>query len=594
MLSLALPATCVVHSIPVAITTFSMESMNSSNYPLRNILEPHAHDVLCGRGGGTNNHIGNSHWRLLVAANKQLYVTLPKRQKMLLSRSIVNAVRSQNPPGRFLEKNSKTNQWYDVGDHRAQEKTSQALREGAPDLKKKNSGGKLDDESTKQSDVTDSTTSSSTSQVPTVSPVSPKQTPSHAFSPQFSGSVSTETGFPTGLTNMPQLPGIPQLFAPPSQMMQMQMLAHMNQQQQQQQQQEGVLLYAGPNMQPVRLYPTMVMNEHGMMVPGMSMMPAGIMTTMQAPIASSDATYSTLSQLSRSGFTDQGSSTHSTGTNPVPYETRRANKQHSTGSDVQHTNTTTFDEYLSSAPAEGFQGADMSVNSGFLTDVEIMKLQANGTFGSIMSYKEDKDTRTDRDVAETQAPTSLEPTGISFGDFSMMSVGTNRLEAGGMSFGTMMSTGTNLPDGGLEAIGTSFGSLSLEPWNRERLFQALEVTGGGPEIPPMFHVEEKATGNLLDCSDTESEGSVDKPDLGAHKSEAWEKMQASVAQTQLLHAQSNEVMPPPVNVQSANQMVGVTLSLPSKNLERDFSSLSAWNDLFHDRDDEGPTESQRK
>ena len=87
---------------------------------------------------------------------------------------------------------------------------------------------------------------------------------------------------------------------------------------------------------------------------------------------------------------------------------------------------------------------------------------------------------------------------------------------------------------------------------------------------------------------------MDKPDLGAHKSEAWEKMQASVAQTQLLHAQSNEVMPPPVNVQSANQMVGVTLSLPSKNLERDFSSLSAWNDLFHDRDDEGPTESQRK
>jgi len=564
-----------------------MASMNSSNYPLRDILEPHAHDVLCGRGGGTNNHIGNSHWRLLVAANKQLYVTLPKRQKMLLSRSIVNAVRSQNPPGRFLEKNSKTNHWYDVGDHRAQEKTSQALREGAPDLKKKNPGGKLDDDSTKQSDVTDSTTSSNNSHVPTVSPVSPKQTPSHVINPQFSGSVSTETGFPTGMTSMPQIPGIPQLFAPPSQMMQMQM-AQMNQQQQQ-----GVLLYAGPNMQPVRLYPTMVMNEHGMMVPGMSMMPAGIMPTMQAPIANSGVTYSTSSQLPRSGFTDQGSSTHSPGRKPVPHETGRASKHHSAGSDVQHTNTTTFDEYLSSAPTEGFQGADMSFNSGFLTDVEIMKLQANGTFGSIMSYKEDKDTRTDRDVADAQAPVSLEPTGISFGDMSMMSVGTNRLEAGGMSFGTMMSLGTNLPDGGLEAIGTSFGSLSLEPWNRERLFQALEVTGGGPEIPPMFHVEEKATGNLLDCSDTESEGSVDKPDLGAHKSEAWEKMQASVAQTQLLHAQSNEVMPPPVNVPSSGKMVGI-LSLPTTNLERDFSALSSWNDSFHDRGDEGPTESRQK
>ena len=151
--------------------------MNYSNYPLKDIPQPHDHDVLCGRGGGTNNHskllihyacaaryinqlllvdvnkcmlfvpnrhfisilyppspplppVGNSHWRMLVAANKQLYITLPKRQKMLLSRSIVNAVRSQNPPGRFLQKDGKTKLWFDVGDQRAQEKTSQALREG--------------------------------------------------------------------------------------------------------------------------------------------------------------------------------------------------------------------------------------------------------------------------------------------------------------------------------------------------------------------------------------------------------------------------------------------------------------------------------
>jgi len=74
---------------------------------------------------------------MLVAANKQLYVTLPKRQKMLLSRSIVHAVRSQNPPGRFLQKDGKTDFWYDIGDQKAQEKTSQALREGAPELRSK-------------------------------------------------------------------------------------------------------------------------------------------------------------------------------------------------------------------------------------------------------------------------------------------------------------------------------------------------------------------------------------------------------------------------------------------------------------------------
>lgn len=68
---------------------------------------------------------------MLVVANKRMYVTLPKRQKILLSRSIVNAVRSQAPPGRFLQEDPKSHTWYDVGDQRAQEKTSQALREGA-------------------------------------------------------------------------------------------------------------------------------------------------------------------------------------------------------------------------------------------------------------------------------------------------------------------------------------------------------------------------------------------------------------------------------------------------------------------------------
>jgi hypothetical protein len=98
-------------------------------YPLKDIPQPHQHDVLCGRGGGTNNYLGNSNWRTLVASNKELYVTLPRKKKMLLSKSIVNAVRSQNPPGRFLQKHSGTDMYYDIGDQKAQEKTSQALRE---------------------------------------------------------------------------------------------------------------------------------------------------------------------------------------------------------------------------------------------------------------------------------------------------------------------------------------------------------------------------------------------------------------------------------------------------------------------------------
>merc|ERR1712048_144538 len=45
----------------------------------------------------------------------------------------INAVRlSQNPPGRFLQKDRRTKLWFDVGDQRAQEETARALREGEP------------------------------------------------------------------------------------------------------------------------------------------------------------------------------------------------------------------------------------------------------------------------------------------------------------------------------------------------------------------------------------------------------------------------------------------------------------------------------
>ena len=55
---------------------------------------------------------------------------------MSISRSIVEAVRSLDPPGRFLEKDPVTGLWSDIGQRRAIEKCSQALRDGAKDLKR--------------------------------------------------------------------------------------------------------------------------------------------------------------------------------------------------------------------------------------------------------------------------------------------------------------------------------------------------------------------------------------------------------------------------------------------------------------------------
>lgn len=63
-------------------------------------------------------------------------MTSTKRQKMSISRSIVEAVRSLDPPGRFLEKDPKTGLWSDIGHKKAVEKTSQALRDGAASLRK--------------------------------------------------------------------------------------------------------------------------------------------------------------------------------------------------------------------------------------------------------------------------------------------------------------------------------------------------------------------------------------------------------------------------------------------------------------------------
>jgi hypothetical protein len=99
---------------------------------MEGIAEPHDHDVLCGRGGGSNNHRGNEAFRKLVGAVKVEYVACPKREKPIIAMRVVQAVRAQSPPGRFLQHDKLSNTWKDVGDNRAREKTSQALREGAP------------------------------------------------------------------------------------------------------------------------------------------------------------------------------------------------------------------------------------------------------------------------------------------------------------------------------------------------------------------------------------------------------------------------------------------------------------------------------
>mmetsp|Transcript_13533 Transcript_13533/g.23028 ORF Transcript_13533/g.23028 Transcript_13533/m.23028 type:complete len:409 (-) Transcript_13533:781-2007(-) len=93
-------------------------------------------DVLCGRGGLTNHHTGNVFFRRLVRIKQEAYLLATKREKAGVAKEIVDVIRHLSPPGRFLKKDPQNpGVWVEIGDRKAREKTSQALREGAPELR---------------------------------------------------------------------------------------------------------------------------------------------------------------------------------------------------------------------------------------------------------------------------------------------------------------------------------------------------------------------------------------------------------------------------------------------------------------------------
>jgi hypothetical protein len=112
-----------------------------SNVPIRN---PGEHDLLFGRGGGTNNHSGNIKFRRLVNEHKLRYLLCPKLEKPLVARDVVALWRALSPPGRFLScpemkrgpgsVKDCENEWFEVGDRKALAKASQCLRERTPNV----------------------------------------------------------------------------------------------------------------------------------------------------------------------------------------------------------------------------------------------------------------------------------------------------------------------------------------------------------------------------------------------------------------------------------------------------------------------------
>lgn len=134
--------------------------------PLTPILEPssgplceslgeaNSFDVILGRGGGTNSQVGNRRFRKLVQDFQPTYLLARRKEKPLIARTIVLIIRKRG--GRFLKKNEETGELFEVGDVKAEAKTSQALREGLDVRATKSSGGSLHSKNDKKNSSDDS------------------------------------------------------------------------------------------------------------------------------------------------------------------------------------------------------------------------------------------------------------------------------------------------------------------------------------------------------------------------------------------------------------------------------------------------------
>eukprot|EP00986_Skeletonema_menzelii_P005702 scaffold2115_cov108-Skeletonema_menzelii.AAC.4 len=93
------------------------------------VVEPSVHDVLSGIGAWLNRHPGNAHFRRMIEEQKAAYVAVAgnKNKQRNISRSIVAAIHSKEPPGRFLKKCPETGKWTELSTKEAEAKVAQAM-----------------------------------------------------------------------------------------------------------------------------------------------------------------------------------------------------------------------------------------------------------------------------------------------------------------------------------------------------------------------------------------------------------------------------------------------------------------------------------
>eukprot|EP00984_Skeletonema_dohrnii_P011808 scaffold4735_cov104-Skeletonema_dohrnii-CCMP3373.AAC.6 len=90
-------------------------------------MEAKQNDVLSGRGACFNYHPGNKKFRTILETYMDAYTTGTKKRKMMISKAIVEAIYSMQPPGRFLKKCTDTGQWRELTRREAADKAAQAM-----------------------------------------------------------------------------------------------------------------------------------------------------------------------------------------------------------------------------------------------------------------------------------------------------------------------------------------------------------------------------------------------------------------------------------------------------------------------------------
>mmetsp|Transcript_20389 Transcript_20389/g.28662 ORF Transcript_20389/g.28662 Transcript_20389/m.28662 type:complete len:175 (-) Transcript_20389:499-1023(-) len=90
-------------------------------------MEAQQNDVLSGRGACFNFHPGNKRFRSILVAQMAAYTAGTKKQKMMISKSIVDTIYSMEPPGRFMKKCTDTGLWVVLSQREAVDKTAQAM-----------------------------------------------------------------------------------------------------------------------------------------------------------------------------------------------------------------------------------------------------------------------------------------------------------------------------------------------------------------------------------------------------------------------------------------------------------------------------------